>query len=861
VALFESVQSRPLMGVSGLLFFYRERLRDQAVEELFAGVGIAAAVALLFAVTVASRSIAGSAEKVNKALVGPATLQLRARGSEGLSENLLARVDALAGVERAAPLLEENATLVSHGGAGVPVSLAGTNVSLATLDGLLHTLPLATLSNGGLGISRSTAEALHLPATSVQAPTQKVLLELRGTARMLPVNTELGPETFGALSQARVAVMPLEFLQRLAGLPRRLTRILVQSTPGSEARVRAELNKLAAGRLNVASTRQDVQLLRVALRPGEQASLFFAGISAVLGFLLTFNAFLLTVPERRMAIADLRLRGTRSSAIVQMVLFQALCLGVVATAGGLAVGYVLSVAVFAQTPNYLARGFTLGSGTIIGVAPLLVAGLGGVLATCLASIVPLLDLRHGRAANAVYLEGGEPGNAVAGRTAIALALVAVALVLVRIIANSLWPSLALAWTAILAIAAVLCVPLLFSIVLRLGEAVAERFQLHLKLLPLAIEALRETRLRSLALMATGAAALFGAVALGGARDDLTAGIAKLAAHYADEGDIWVFTPNDNQSVTAFVAGTREQRLARLPGVKSVTALGGGLLDVGRRRVWVLAWPSSSSFSILDGQIVAGEQPVVVARLRSGGWTAISQQLAAEQHVKIGQTIRLPTPAGDVPFRVAALTTNFGWSSGAIVMSTGAYTRAWQTTQPTAFTIEVKPGFAAQAVRREVERALGPANGLEVLLATGREAKITGMVREGLAQLATISTLLVIASILAMAAALASAIWQRRASLATLKLSGVREGRLRKLLILESGLMLSVGAIAGAAWGVYGQVALDSYLKATTGFPVQPLAASTRPIEVLLVVFLASMLISLIPTWFTARVPTFVALEE
>jgi putative ABC transport system permease protein len=639
-----------------------------------------------------------------------------------------------------------------------------------------------------------------------------------------------------------------------------LTRILVQSAPGEEQRVRSELTVLAAGRLTVAPASQDVQLLHEALRPSEQASLFFAAISALLGFLLTFNAFLLTVPERRRAIADLRVQGVRSSAIVQMVFFQALCLGVVATVVGLLVGYGLSVGVFAQTPSYLATGFTLGSSTAVGTTPLLVAGIGGVLATCAASVVPLLDLRGSRAANAVYLEDGEPGNALGGRAALGLALVAVALVIVRIGANSLWPSLALAWSALLALAAVLCVPILFRGALRLGEAIAQRFQARLKLLPLALESLRETTLRSLALVATGAAALFGAVALGGARDDLLRGIGGFSTHYAQEAAIWVVSPNDNQSVTAFSSGDRELRIARLPGVESVSAVGGGLLDFGKRRVWVLAWPSNSPLAFLDGQIIKGERSTAVARLRAGGWATVSQQVAAEHHIGVGGRLFLPTPSGELPLRIAALTTNFGWSPGAVVVSTAEYAHAWQTTPVTALTVRARPKVEPAVVLSEVDHALGSHNGLEVLLAQTREAKIIGSAREGLSQLATISTLLVIASILAMAAALASAIWQRRNSLAALKLSGVRPSRLRRLLLLESAVMLGVGAVAGAVWGIYGQFALDGYLTASTGFPVTRLAASWRPLEVLVAVFVVSLTISAIPTWFAALVQARVALE-
>lgn len=858
---FESVPTKAFMSLSGLRFFYRQRLRHQAIQELFAGLGIAVAVALVFAVTVASQSVTSSAEEVNRALIGPANLQLRARGPEGLAEGMLARVESLEGVKHAAPLLEQTATIVARSGASVAVNLAGTEISLAVLDGLVHTLPIATLEKGGIGLTRASGEALGIRRIPVQSSGPIVSLELGGRATPLRVNALLGPETAGALWQARLAVMPLERLQRLAGLPHRLTRILVQAGPGQVGRVRSELTRLAAGRLTVAPADQDVSLLHEALRPFEQASLFFAAISALLGFLLTFNAFLLTVPERRQEIAELRLRGAKSTAIVQMVLFQAACLGVTATALGLLVGYGLSVEVFAQSPSYLAKSFTLGASTSIGLTPLLVAGFGGVLATCLASIVPLLDLRRDRAMNAIYLEDGEPGNALGERMALMLAFAAAVLVVARIAANAAFPSLSLAWSGLLAIAAVLCVPLLLSGVLYLGDVIARRARAHLTLLPLALESLRETTLRSLALVATGAAALFGAVALGGARDDLLRGTGGFVANYSREADLWVVNPGDSPSQTTFSPGNRLRSLASLPGVESVSALDGGLLDVGDRRIWVLAWPTSSAVAMLEGQIIKGSPRVALARLREGGWAAVSQQFASEHDVGVGGTLTLPTPTGEVPMRVAALTTNFGWTPGAVVMTAADYAQAWDTTQVTALLVKTQAGRNPQLMRGEVERALDPSNGLEVLSTRERETKIIGVAHEGLAQLATIATLLVIASILAMAAALASAIWQRRNSLAALKLSGAKPQRLRRLLLLESALTLSVGAVAGAAWGIYGQVALDGYLTHTTGFPVMRLGASWRPAEIVLFVIVVSLAISAAPTWLASRVPVGLALEE
>ncbi|MGH2902415.1 MAG: ABC transporter permease, partial [Solirubrobacteraceae bacterium] len=434
----ETLRAQPLLRTGALLYFYRRRLRVHAVQELLAGVGVAIAVALVFATIVASASIAGSAGEVVHAVIGPASLQLRARGADGFPEGLLGRVERLPGVKQAAPLLEQTATVAGPRGRGVTVDLAGADTSLVTLDGLAHTLPTKTLSAGGIGLSTRTAEALGIPTRTTPgaggqgaggegAEGATVWLALRGRRTPLRISAVLGPEAFGALSQAQVAVMPLAALQRLAGLPHRITRVLVQPEPGRERAVHAELAALTDGRLTVAPADEDLALLRQALRPSAQASAFFATISALLGLLLAGSALLLTVPERRRAIADLSLIGAKRSAIVQMFLFQALCLGTLASLVGLAGGYALSRGLLHQSPRYLAEAFTLGTHTVVGAAPAVLAFAGGVLATCLVSALALLDLRRGTALDTVYRSRGVPGNALAGTLQRGLGLAGAAL--------------------------------------------------------------------------------------------------------------------------------------------------------------------------------------------------------------------------------------------------------------------------------------------------------------------------------------------------------------------------------------------------------------------------------------------------
>ena len=86
------------------------------------------------------------------------------------------------------------------------------------------------------------------------------------------------------------------------------------------------------------------------------------------------------------------------------------------------------------------------------------------------------------------------------------------------------------------------VPLAFACGAAAGARwLAERFE-RLTILPVALASLRATTLRSLALAATGAVALFGSVALGGARDDLLRGIGGFAHSYSADATIWVVGP-------------------------------------------------------------------------------------------------------------------------------------------------------------------------------------------------------------------------------------------------------------------------------------------------------------------------------
>jgi len=849
---------------SGLLYFYGRRLRTRPIKELLAGVGIAIGVALVFAVQVANSSITEASSAIVRGIAGTASLQLRSRDQNGFDARLLARVRALPGVALAAPILDQNASLVGTSGRRVTVEIASAAPSLLELGGgITRSISLHDLRLPGVILPSATAGALGLPSGAMQAPDgplEHVTLQVRGRATSVAVIAVLGPETLGGLSGAMAVIAPLAFVQRLTGLLGRVTRILITTKPGKQDAVRAELTALAAGRLTVAPADQEVALLKQAVAPNTEATGFFALVSGIVGLLLAFNAMLLTVPERRRVIADLRMQGVSPWQLVKLLLFQAACLGVVASLVGLAAGDVLSRTIFHTNPSYLAAAFPLGTETVIGLRPLALSFLGGVVVTCVAAAPPLLDLRRSRAVDAVYFEDGEPGQALHERAPLYLALAGVALVLVTSGLLAFWSSAIVVAIVGLALSTLLAIPLGFQLALKLAERVAS-YTARLNMLTVAVRALRATTVRSLALAATGAIAVFGCVAAEDSHNDLLHGLYHDYAEYVSTADLWVVGGNDELATSSFAPGSLRARIAAVPGVASVRGYRGGFLDFGGRRVWVIARAATASGLIPRSQLQEGNIATATARLRRGGWITVSQQIAEAQHVRAGDQLVLPTPTGTVRYRVAATTTNLGWSSGAIVMNSSDYRRAWASADLSALEVDTRPDADVPTVKHAIAGLLGRDTALTVQTSGERAAQADALARQGLSRLSQITLLLMIAAALAMAAAMGAGIWQRRSSLASLRIHSFSPWQLRGVLAYESMLVLVTGALTGAVAGVYGHLLIDRFLRLTTGFPAPFTIEGIHTIQTILLIVIGALLALTIPGYAASQVPPQLALQD
>ncbi len=844
------------MKPRNVLHLYRVRLRARLLQECFAVVGIAAGVALLFASQVATSSLSSSVAQLSQGIVGNATLQLLARDPHGFEAGMLARVRAIPGVHAAAPLLEASAQASGPRG-DESVELVGADSSLSTLGGtLLRNTSLSPFA----GI-----DAIALPAPlahrlGVVKFGEEATFKLNGLLAEAPLYEQLRASQIGPLISSPVAVTSLAVSQEMSGLAGRISRILVEPAPGRERAVRAALAGLAAtAQLNVEPASYDETLFARASAATNQSTQLFALISALVGFLFAFNAMLLTVPQRRRLIADLRRDGYPPAAVISVLLFDAIVLGLLACALGLALGEELSIHLFRSNPGYLSSAFPVGSQRVVSVQSIAVAVGGGMLAAIVAVLSPLREILS-RRPPAVTAPGDLSGGDGSGASSlIKLALGGLACLAAATAILLAAPKLAILGMVFLVAALLLLLPLPLVATLALVRALAPRI---VSAVPhVAVMELRAGRTRALAISATGAIAVFGSVAIQAAHGDLLHGLENAAHDMNAFTDVWVSPAGSyNLLQTTPFQPSSQAKLQRLPGVRAVRLYRGGLLDWRDRRIWVIAPPRESSPLLPASQIVEGDVRQATARVRAGGWAVLTQAIAEEHHLHIGSSFTLPSP-NPTPMRVAALSTNIGWAPGAIVMNASDYAHAWGSEAASAYNVLLDPGVAPAQARREIERALGPRTGLAVETAEQHADRQRTLSRQGLQRLTQIATLILIVAVLAMAAAMANMVWQRRPRLAKLKLEGFPVGELWRTILLESVLLVGVGCMSGAVFGLYGQQLLDRALANVIGFPVVYSFGGLVAVTSFAIVTVASVVIVALPGYLATGVPPAVALQD
>jgi putative ABC transport system permease protein len=829
-----------LRHLSGLRYIYEARLgaRASLIQEGFAVLGIAVGVALLFASQVSSTSLTRSVTQLDSQLVGDAQLQLKARDFQGVSTRLVEQVQHAPGVTNAFPMLERQINLIGPDGER-PVVLLGVEPNSSSGVPLLRRFSAAQLA---------TVRAIGLPsqlATEVGARAlTRVHVQVGAKFVRALVGGTFAEGEIGALEHSPVAVTSLRYAQRITEAPGRLTRIFVSYERRHARATHTALAALAhSWNVNLEPSTFESRLFAVAVAPQNSSEQLFSGISAVVGLLFALNAMLITVPARRKLIRDMLPHGVAPTLMVLLV--DAVVLGVLACAIGLALGDLLSIAVFNSTPGYLSFAFPIGNPRIVTWQTVLLA-VGVGMAAALAGV--LWPAREA-IAHREHKRGRSQNHRRWAAARFSLGVLCLAVTTFALPDNA---KAALIGNITLVLALLCWLPFLF-------DAVVTAFAHLSNVLDdvgsgVAVSELQtpQTRVRYLAIAATAALAVFGTSEFGGIQANLTRGLGESIRGMDSSANLWV-VPSGSYSLQTTVPfqAVDTSRLASQPGVRQVSVYRGSFLDWGERRLWVIAPAPNIERPIPASQLLRAGLSEATTRLRDGGWAVLSKSVAAEHHLHIGESFALPTPR-PTTFRLAGVSSNLGWPPGTIIINSADYAHAWGSATPSAYQIQTTAGTNPQAERRVVKRALAGL-GLSVQTSAEREQLHYAAAAQGLSRLTQIRILILVAAILAVVGAMSAMIWSRREQIAAMKCHGLEEGKLWRALLCESGVMLAAGCTIGAMFSLYAQVLGSHTLSSVTGFPIVFDIEGIAAITSFALVILITLAVLAIPGYLVVRV--------
>lgn len=830
-----------------LLLFYRRHLRVQPLRELMAIVGVAAGVALLFAVQVAHRSITGSFEEIAHGVAGRATLELAARGPEGFDQRISEEVEHMPGVKASAPISQQPIVAIGPKGRRA-LTLVGATEQIATLGGNLARE------------FQRTDEASHRGLIVLTEPTARAIGARPGTTlaihvaehtEHLTLNATVPSSKIGPVAESPVAAAPLAIVQTITGSPGRVTRILIQPQAGREAALRHTLTGRYGATLNIRPVATEANLLASAAGPEKQVTLLFSAISLVAGIILAYNALLLASDERRRFIVYLIETGTPDSMIVASLAFDAFILGLVGSLLGLLAGDVISLIAYRTVPGYIAAAFAIGGQRVVGLPTVLIALAGGMLAAFAAAALPAaVALRAGAAA-----EPEAVGRTLSFARRLHFSDAAVfacgaLLVCVSVAASALSPQTSVVALVGLTTGIVISLPMILRQLLRLAQAASRRSDDPAA--RLSVAELRGSPTRSVALLATGTVAAFLMVLIGGSVADVQHAARRGASDLLSSASLWAKPggPENVYTTQPFAYTETQRRLQRLGLVSAVLPWRDSFLDLPRRRVWVIGVPPQIPGQIAPSQLVEGSLNTADRRLREGGWAAISQPIAREDHLHLGERFTIPTPTGTASLRLAATVANYGWLPGAIVMNSNDHAKLWGTSAASELSIALKPGIPVDQGKEAVEAALPAGSALTIETTSERRSEVSAVLGSTLSRLNDTTIIVLIATIASVIALMIAAIWQQRGRLESLISIGMSFGQLLRLIFYESGSVLLAGCLIGTAFGLIGQDLIDGWLHQTTGASVQYAPAwqlGLRTIVIAAAISAAASMIAVIQT--------------
>jgi putative ABC transport system permease protein len=304
-------------------------------------------------------------------------------------------------------------------------------------------------------------------------------------------------------------------------------------------------------------------------------------------------------------------------------------------------------------------------------------------------------------------------------------------------------------------------------------------------------------------------------------------------------------------------------IAKLPGVASVDRLRAYEI----RYEDMPATLASADLNVLrsyhNSDFFSGRpREQVLGELRDSNAVVVSEPFTYKHHLKAGDSISLSLGETQASFRIVDVYYDYSSERGNILMDRKTMLRYLPDPAPSNLAIYVSSDAQLEMVRAEIERATA---GHRVIMFSNRDLRAEAMriFDRTFAITYALEGVAVIVAVMGIAGALLALVIDRRRELGLLRFLGAATGQVRKLILVEAGLLGVLANLAGLALGLALSLILIYVInKQSFGWTIR----FHWPVEVLLgaltLVYLATVLAGLYPARVAVRLnPLEVVHEE
>jgi len=305
------------------------------------------------------------------------------------------------------------------------------------------------------------------------------------------------------------------------------------------------------------------------------------------------------------------------------------------------------------------------------------------------------------------------------------------------------------------------------------------------------------------------------------------------------------------------------RIAKLPGVQIVSRFRAYEIEYqGLPVTLASADTNESRYYRSSGFLSRRPAPEVLQELLSSDSAIVSEPFANKHHVKAGDSVTLPLGEKLVRFRVVDVFYDYANERGYVIVDRSTMLRYLPDPAASNLAVYLAPGADLDTTRDEIKKA---AANSDVLIFSNRDIRREAIriFDQTFAITYALEAVAVLVAVMGIAGALMSIVIDRRREFGLLRFLGAATSQVRKLILVEAGLIGLLANIAGLALGALLSLVLIFVInKQSFGWTIQ----FHWPVSILLgalsLVYVATILAGIYPARVAQRLnPIEVVHEE